>query len=190
MPARFIWRGTDEPGTDGYCRQRATSPRCRSWTSTARCGSRARSRSMQTAQSVKRATLRLGRTIVVRYRFGEPAQAALFVDGTRAVLTRFARRAARSDWPRDSTIAASDVLIASRWSPSTRRGTDRDRRLSSRRRLRLRTEPRACAPSRPINRGTRSVASDVRSRERGEVHDAPDKNRTCARGLGNRCSIH
>jgi len=39
--------------------------------------------------TVERATIRLGRTIVVRYRFSEPAQAALFIDGTRAVLTRF-----------------------------------------------------------------------------------------------------
>jgi hypothetical protein len=36
------------------------------------------------------ATLRRARTDVVRYRFGEPARAALFVNGARVVLTRFA----------------------------------------------------------------------------------------------------
>jgi|GEM_PF-453697 len=39
---------------------------------------------------IDRAAVRVGRTVVVRYRFDEPAQAALLVDGTRVVLTRFA----------------------------------------------------------------------------------------------------
>jgi biotin carboxylase len=39
---------------------------------------------------IDQATLERGRTDIVRYRFGEPAQAALFVNGARVVLTRFA----------------------------------------------------------------------------------------------------
>ena len=35
---------------------------------------------MRTTQAVERATLQLGRTIVIRYRFSEPAHAALFVE--------------------------------------------------------------------------------------------------------------
>ncbi|HST13804.1 MAG TPA: ATP-grasp domain-containing protein [Gaiellaceae bacterium] len=39
---------------------------------------------------VARATLRIGRTAVIRYRFSELAYAALFVNGARIVFTRFA----------------------------------------------------------------------------------------------------
>jgi biotin carboxylase len=50
------------------------------------------------------ATLRVGRTDTIRYRFGEPAQAALLVNGTRVVLTRFA--------PATGTIRVAARLVA------------------------------------------------------------------------------
>ena len=52
---------------------------------------------------IQSAMLLLGRTDVVRYRFGEPAQAALLVDGARVVLTRFA--------PASGTIRIASRLI-------------------------------------------------------------------------------
>jgi biotin carboxylase len=48
-------------------------------------------------------SVRAGRIVVVRYHFGEPAQAALLVDGARAVLTRFA--------PATGTIRVASRLI-------------------------------------------------------------------------------